>query len=497
MSRVGLDQILQISNPASPRQSSSNDAADGDNFRSILNRATEVADTRTQQATEESESRPPAEDESLAIDSGEQGNTTPDNEVATDNEDGDQSTAEQLDEEVPANEENSKDEVILSSTAVVAITDETADLPAQVFVAADSQQINQGNPTSGQDQPAQDQTQQQSQLVQNSTLDTLTQVETTQAVEPTTTSTEEQTANQNQQAVVDTPLASNEASPQSAGEFVTTSTANENQPLQQAQTTGSQLRQSLAAAVTNEENTAPSDSDESTNSRSGESRPASPAISLNDLAIVNEAEPAAQGLQSSSETSPTTVTNSPTLPTSELIASAEGAASRHASTQVQESNQTNATQSSQETPTVDRSRFVQRVSGAIRSAQQRDGQIQLRLSPPELGTLRIQLTVNEGAITANLETETNAARTILLDNLPALRERLAEQGITIEKFDVDVGREGQQQTDNSADGERESNQSSNDSDSNPETQEQESTATTTVTPITQNISTESGLDIEV
>lgn len=96
------------------------------------------------------------------------------------------------------------------------------------------------------------------------------------------------------------------------------------------------------------------------------------------------------------------------------------------------------------TPTVDRARFVQRVSGALRSAQQRDGQIQLRLSPPELGSLRITIEVKQGVVTATLETETAAARNVLLDNLPALRERLAEQEIRIDKFDVDVGRDGQQ-----------------------------------------------------
>ena len=93
-------------------------------------------------------------------------------------------------------------------------------------------------------------------------------------------------------------------------------------------------------------------------------------------------------------------------------------------------------------PTADRARFVQRVGRALQAAQSRDGQIQLRLSPPELGSLRISISVQEGLISAKLETETVAARNILLDNLPALRERLAEQEIRIEKFDVDVPRDG-------------------------------------------------------
>ncbi len=91
---------------------------------------------------------------------------------------------------------------------------------------------------------------------------------------------------------------------------------------------------------------------------------------------------------------------------------------------------------------VDRARFLGRVEGAIRSAQQRDGRVQVRLSPPELGALRIELTVQHGVLSARLEAETAAARNLLLDNLPALRDRLAQQDIRVERFDVDVRRDG-------------------------------------------------------
>lgn len=92
--------------------------------------------------------------------------------------------------------------------------------------------------------------------------------------------------------------------------------------------------------------------------------------------------------------------------------------------------------------TIDRTRFVQRVANAFRSAQNSDGPIQMRLSPPELGSLRIEIAVRNGVLSANLETETADARRVLLDNLPALRQRLAEQEIRIEKFEVDIRREG-------------------------------------------------------
>ncbi len=45
-------------------------------------------------------------------------------------------------------------------------------------------------------------------------------------------------------------------------------------------------------------------------------------------------------------------------------------------------------------------------------------------------------------MTAKLEAESPAARNILLDSLPQLRERLAQQDIRVEKFDVDVRRDG-------------------------------------------------------
>ncbi|MEM6655169.1 MAG: hypothetical protein AAF596_05140, partial [Planctomycetota bacterium] len=44
-------------------------------------------------------------------------------------------------------------------------------------------------------------------------------------------------------------------------------------------------------------------------------------------------------------------------------------------------------------PRVDAARFVSRVSGAFRAAQERGGEVRLRLSPPELGVLQVKLTV--------------------------------------------------------------------------------------------------------
>ena len=87
---------------------------------------------------------------------------------------------------------------------------------------------------------------------------------------------------------------------------------------------------------------------------------------------------------------------------------------------------------------VDRVRFVQRVARAFQAADDEGGQIRLRLSPPELGAMKLEITVQGGTMTAHVETETSAARNMLLDNLPALRQRLADQNIKIGEFNVDL-----------------------------------------------------------
>ncbi|MEE9603759.1 MAG: flagellar hook-length control protein FliK, partial [Thermoguttaceae bacterium] len=98
-----------------------------------------------------------------------------------------------------------------------------------------------------------------------------------------------------------------------------------------------------------------------------------------------------------------------------------------------------ATQTKADEPgQVDGARFVQRVARAFRAVGDRGGNVRLRLSPPELGSLRLDISVRNGAMTAKVEAETATARNLLLDNLPALRERLAEQNIKVEQFDVSL-----------------------------------------------------------
>ena len=88
----------------------------------------------------------------------------------------------------------------------------------------------------------------------------------------------------------------------------------------------------------------------------------------------------------------------------------------------------------------DHRRFVDRVARALPTAEGRGGTLRLRLSPPELGALRLEVTLQNGVLTAKVEAETPLARSLLLDNLPVLRERLEDQGVRVDQFDVDLPR---------------------------------------------------------
>jgi len=91
-----------------------------------------------------------------------------------------------------------------------------------------------------------------------------------------------------------------------------------------------------------------------------------------------------------------------------------------------------------ESAQVDRVRFVQRVARAFQAVGDRGGTVRLRLSPPELGSLRVEVSVRHGTMTAQVHVEKASTRNLLLDNLSALRDRLAQQNIKIEQFHVDL-----------------------------------------------------------
>jgi flagellar hook-length control protein FliK len=58
------------------------------------------------------------------------------------------------------------------------------------------------------------------------------------------------------------------------------------------------------------------------------------------------------------------------------------------------------------------------------------------LTPPELGRIRIELRHGESGLVASFETETPAARQLITEHIPALRESLQQQGAVMERVEV-------------------------------------------------------------
>ena len=90
----------------------------------------------------------------------------------------------------------------------------------------------------------------------------------------------------------------------------------------------------------------------------------------------------------------------------------------------------------------ERVRLVQRIARSFARLGPEGGNINLRLHPPQLGSLNVQVRLEGRTMTAKLTAENSAAREVILEGLPTLRSRLAEQGFEISQFQVDVASNG-------------------------------------------------------
>lgn len=507
MSNIAFDQLLQITAPASPAPKVRPSGNESDLFRSHLDRAADAADTKDSPRNEEPTSAKIDQDEEIQPETEQQDTSTNERDEVAPEESAthdDSANATKTDEdEINSTDDTIEgDEVTLSAAATAAIVD--IEEAAQPVLEAN--EVNDSPSSSGQDSAdrgtAQPTPESLPSLNSSQTSTETSQLDATAISQdvtkevPLQPAANESNKTANSQRSLSTKVA---ASPETPTDTPLTETArapaassSKDQP--QATTPVTKTQTANTSEQTLPENSA---DQSSSNSKQSSNPPAQQQQISETTATI--ADPLAETKGSTTESdasaaTPTSANPSTANPALTATARAPGVAT---ATQAAESGSDPARPTESDTPTVDRVRFVRRVGGAIRSAQQRDGQIQLRLSPPELGTLKIQLTVNEGAITANLETETTSARTVLLDNLPALRERLSEQGMTIEKFDVDVGREGQQQAQQQTADQREANRANNSGTPQSRRPEQEQSPNTEPSPAATSNSTDDGLDIRI
>lgn len=82
--------------------------------------------------------------------------------------------------------------------------------------------------------------------------------------------------------------------------------------------------------------------------------------------------------------------------------------------------------------------FDQVVTRMAGSFNGESGRMTLRLHPAELGSLKLDLHVEGQTIRANLQAQTTQVQEVLERNLPQLRQALAEQGLKIDQFQVNL-----------------------------------------------------------
>jgi flagellar hook-length control protein FliK len=83
-------------------------------------------------------------------------------------------------------------------------------------------------------------------------------------------------------------------------------------------------------------------------------------------------------------------------------------------------------------------------------ANQSVGEANIRLNPPDLGTVDVKISLVEDRTFVQLTTHTNAARDELAQSLPRLRELFATSGLELGGASVSTGRDGQARYDGAA-----------------------------------------------
>lgn len=115
-----------------------------------------------------------------------------------------------------------------------------------------------------------------------------------------------------------------------------------------------------------------------------------------------------------------------------------GQTTGHVSSQELPATEANSTDPTSRLRQSEQIRLIQRVARSFNRLSADGGSVQLRLHPPELGSLSMQVRLEGRNMIAQMTTESAAAREVILESLPQLRSRLAQQGFEVTQITVDV-----------------------------------------------------------
>ena len=70
-------------------------------------------------------------------------------------------------------------------------------------------------------------------------------------------------------------------------------------------------------------------------------------------------------------------------------------------------------------------------------SRQRGGTLTMRLDPPSLGQLKLEMKMEGGRVTVLLTSANDSARSLLRDNLNSLRQSLEDRGLAVDRLAVE------------------------------------------------------------
>ncbi|MBL8763179.1 MAG: flagellar hook-length control protein FliK [Phycisphaerae bacterium] len=82
----------------------------------------------------------------------------------------------------------------------------------------------------------------------------------------------------------------------------------------------------------------------------------------------------------------------------------------------------------------------------VASLHQRGGSVNMRLDPPLLGDIRVRLELRDSTVSVRFETANETARQLLEGSSVMLRTTLEARGLSVDRLDFLVARDGAEQT---------------------------------------------------
>ena len=87
-------------------------------------------------------------------------------------------------------------------------------------------------------------------------------------------------------------------------------------------------------------------------------------------------------------------------------------------------------------PGINPAQIIEQVAYALQVSHTGGQEMQLQLSPPDLGSLQINVSVHDGVLSVRLEAQSPTTQQILVDNLSQLKNSLTQQGVAFDRIDV-------------------------------------------------------------